>query len=170
MPHFRRAEAAPLLLVATLVALFTYLAVDVSYTHGPLEIDRQIVALIAPFRGSRADVPMKVATYLCSWQAIVAGTIVALLALVVRRQWRIAILLLVAVVGDQVIVSTLKALIQRPRPDQLLAILPATGSSFPSGHTFICIAFYGMLAGLIARRMRSSSLKSLILAIAVIWV
>ena len=79
-------------------------------------------------------------------------------------------MILVAVVGDQVIVSGLKTLIHRVRPDQALAILPAAGSSFPSGHTFICVAFYGLLAGLVVRRMGSLPLKILISGMAVLWV
>src|SRR6185312_5538146 len=33
----------------------------------------------------------------------------------------------------------------RSRPDQVQALLPASGYSFPSGHTFASLAFYGLL-------------------------
>jgi membrane-associated phospholipid phosphatase len=169
MADIHRDDVGKIALVMVLVILFAVLAVVVSRAHGPLEIDRQVEALIAPFRGSATDVPMRIATYLCSWQVIVGGAAIVVVVLLVRRQQRPAVILLVAVIGDQGIVSGLKAIIQRPRPDQTLAILPAGGTSFPSGHTFICIAFYGLLAALAVRRIASPKVRLLIVIVAAAW-
>jgi len=169
MPYPHRDDLALALLVAGLVAAFATLALVVGSTPEPLDIDQTIVALVVPWRGSPADLPMKVATYCCSWQVIVGSTAVAAIVFVARRWHRSAALILVAVVGDEIIVSTLKWLIQRPRPDQSLAMLPATGSSFPSGHTFICVAFYGLLAGLALRRMPSLAPRLVLGVAAVAW-
>jgi len=169
MPRPRYDDVALVVLVTGLLVIFAALALVVAATHGPLEIDRQIVALIAPWRGSQFDLPMKLATYLCSWQVIVAGTAVLVIALALRRHRRAAVLVLVAVAGDQIIVSALKAIIQRPRPDQALAILPAAGSSFPSGHTLICVVFYGLLAALVVRGVASLAPKVMIALAVAFW-
>jgi undecaprenyl-diphosphatase len=170
MPSSTRANANQMAIVLILLVSFGGLAGIVWPAHGPLDIDLQVVALIAPFRGSALDLPMKVATYLCSWQAIVGGTVIAVVALGVSHRRREAVLLLIAVIGDEVIASSLKALIQRPRPDQALALLPAAGSSFPSGHTFICVTYYGLLAGLLVQRLRSPVARIAICFAAACWV
>ena len=159
----RPAVAVGISIAALLLVLFVLLAAMVMATNGPLTIDHQIIALITPMRGSIAESPMKVATYLCSWQVVVAGVMIVVAGFAARHRWRLVVLVLVAVVGDEIIVASLKAIIRRPRPDQLLAIMPAAGSSFPSGHTFICIAFYGLLACLALRRARSSILRASIM-------
>lgn len=163
MPPGRDTLAA-LSFVALLVGLFVLLAVTVAGANGPLHIDTAIVARIAPWRGSAVDLPMRFATYLCSWPVIVAGAVLAVAAFILRRRWQAALLVSVAVLGDQLIVYGLKTLIHRPRPDQGLALLPASGFSFPSGHTFICLAFYGLLACLAYRGVRSRALRAMIAA------
>jgi membrane-associated phospholipid phosphatase len=118
---------------------------------GPTNVwDLRLDAALRSVRNPVADDLMFTATYLCSWQVIVAGLLLAMTYMFVVRRRLVAAALLVSVLGDQAIVSTLKNLFQRTRPDQLLALLPATGPSFPSGHTFAAIAFYGALAVLVA--------------------
>jgi undecaprenyl-diphosphatase len=107
---------------------------------------------------------MRYLTYLCSWPVIVAGAVLAVAGFGLRRRWQAALLVIVAVAGDHLIVYGLKTLIHRARPDQALALLPAAGYSFPSGHTFICIAFYGLLACLAYRGTRSGLLRAMIAA------
>lgn len=108
--------------------------------------DRRVVAFIQSDRDPWLDQVMGFFTDLCSWQIVVSGTaaLVIYLAMVQRRLWMTT--LLVSVIGDQIIVSTLKALVGRARPDQTIALVPATGGSFPSGHTFAALAFYGLIA------------------------
>lgn len=47
----------------------------------------------------------------------------------------------------------IKLLVQRPRPD-VLRLVEETGYSFPSGHSFVSMAFYGLLIYLAATRLR----------------
>lgn len=151
-----------------LLMLFALLAITVGIVGrgGPLPIDSSLIAVVAPLRGS-IDNLMKAATVVCSWQVVVTAAAVLIVGLAIRRHVRTAILVLIAVVGDEIIVSSLKALFHRSRPDQALAIMPAAGYSFPSGHTFICVAFYGLLACLAFRQARSPWLKGIVLCAAV---
>lgn len=67
---------------------------------------------------------------------------------VARRGYPDGLSLLVAGVGGAAVVSGLKRLFHRPRPDVLFDTL---GYSFPSGHSFFALVLYCMLAYWLAR-------------------
>jgi undecaprenyl-diphosphatase len=69
--------------------------------------------------------------------AVLAPLTAALVALiaVLSRSWRPVWAMLVALGGVQLLVYGLKHLVGRPRPAAALAVSPATGFSFPSGHS-----------------------------------
>jgi len=54
----------------------------------------------------------------------------------------------VNLVGATLLNLLLKAIVQRPRPDGF-RLVAETGYSFPSGHSMVAMAFYGLLAYLI---------------------
>jgi undecaprenyl-diphosphatase len=60
-----------------------------------------------------------------------------------RRFWPEGASFLIAGGGGLILVSGLKRLFHRPRPDVIFASL---GFSFPSGHSFFALVFYGLLA------------------------
>ncbi|MCH4053642.1 MAG: phosphatase PAP2 family protein [Atopobiaceae bacterium] len=51
----------------------------------------------------------------------------------------------------------LKAAFARPRPE--VALVAETGLSFPSGHSMLCMAAYGLLAIVATRRLRTERAK-----------
>jgi membrane-associated phospholipid phosphatase len=96
---------------------------------------------------------------------IVIGVIVAVIEwLRVRNPW-VPVFLLVVTLGDTLVTSTIKELIDRARPtiDPVAATL---GPSFPSGHSSTAAAFYAALA-LLAGRRRSASAKAVLVGVAV---
>ena len=86
----------------------------------------------------------------------------AVLWLLVRRRVDMVLGLCVAVLGDIVSVTALKAIFHRPRPD--LAYLVETSGSFPSGHAAISVAFYGMIFFIAWRLGRLGPLAAALLA------
>ena len=61
-------------------------------------------------------------------------------------------LLLISVVGNIALDTLLKAIFTRPRPDVITPLVTETSFSFPSGHTAVAVALYGMLALLLWQR------------------
>ncbi len=62
----------------------------------------------------------------------------------------------------------LKNIVQRPRPTEF-QIISEKGYSFPSGHSMISMAFYGLLIYLIYRYVRNKKLKySLIISLSIL--
>jgi undecaprenyl-diphosphatase len=80
--------------------------------------------------------------------------LVAALWLRARGQGRAAAALLLAVVGEELLVQIVKALVHRPRPAPAWALVVAHSSSFPSGHAAGCMALYPLLGWLAGHRPR----------------
>ncbi|WP_430389286.1 phosphatase PAP2 family protein [Dyella sp. 20L07] len=82
----------------------------------------------------------------------VAGASAVILAILLfRRQLQLATVWTIAVVGIVPLNSGLKALFQRPRPLHDHGFIIEHGWSFPSGHAFGAMVFYGMLAYVLLR-------------------
>lgn len=63
-----------------------------------------------------------------------------------RRPGLCAAINLVLAVGINLM---LKEIVQRPRPDESIRLITETGYSFPSGHSMVSMAFYGLLLWLV---------------------
>jgi undecaprenyl-diphosphatase len=83
--------------------------------------------------------------------AVAAITVVILAVLLFQRQLRLAACWTIAMAGVVPINSGLKALFERPRPLHNHGFIVEHGWSFPSGHAFGAIVFYGMLAYVLLR-------------------
>jgi undecaprenyl-diphosphatase len=67
-----------------------------------------------------------------------------------KQDW---IALIAAVGGVAVLNQVIKTLVERTRPDLFPHLQVVTGYSFPSGHSQAALAFYSVLAYLVARRV-----------------
>ena len=83
------------------------------------------------------------------WVASAAALV--LLALLLRRHWQLALAWAVALLGILPVNGTLKALFRRVRPLHDHGFIIEPGWSFPSGHAFGSVVFYGMLAYVLLR-------------------
>lgn len=82
---------------------------------------------------------------------VALATALIALVLLLRRHWQLANAWLLAVVGIVPINGTLKAMFRRARPLHDHGFIVEHGWSFPSGHAFGAIVFYGMLAYVLLR-------------------
>jgi len=103
--------------------------------------------------------------------AIFDGAII-LLALAARARWE-AVTLGFAAVGSSGLNHLAKALVDRPRPPELLVhvehVLPV-GSSFPAGHVLNFTAFAGFLCYLAWVRVAPSALRTALVALLVVMI
>jgi undecaprenyl-diphosphatase len=143
-PHrpLRRALLATLLL-----ALAGLVALRLAYEHEPLQsVDGPVAEWVAANMPGWAETVGKGLSWIGAWTPITVLTAVVVVLLVRVRAWVDAAFVLMAVIGSQVIVTGLKAWIDRPRPDVGSAVpLPET-AAFPSGHATSGIAVFGAFA------------------------
>jgi undecaprenyl-diphosphatase len=142
----RRRRLAPLAAVTVAALIFAVLLLLVRLRWAPLEsADHGAAAgvngLIA---GNAALVAVvKAITWLGSdgvlWMVVGAAAVV----LALRRQWRLAVYLLVTGAGALILDPVLKSLVGRLRPVVAHPIAHGTGNSFPSGHSLGSIVCYG---------------------------
>lgn len=72
--------------------------------------------------------------------------------------------------GNVLLVGGIKGVLQRVRPDQTHALLPASGSTFPIGHTFSAFAFYGVLCLIYVGQGRRAAYPKLVATIAALLI
>jgi len=138
-----------LVLAALFAWLFAVLFEGVLMREPITQFDRLVAVALNERAYPRFTQAMKVVTFFGGgvWPAVVTAVGVGILTW--RRMWRDALVLLTSVVGAGLLVTLLKLLIQRPRPDFIVPLVHAGGYSFPSGHATTSVALYlslGLLA------------------------
>jgi undecaprenyl-diphosphatase len=97
--------------------------------------------------------------------ALGSGTVLTLVVtlatvlLLMRRMWRTAALTLVATIGGATMVSLLKKLFERARPDLVEHLMRETSSSFPSGHSANSAIVYLTVATLLFPMIREARVR-----------
>jgi undecaprenyl-diphosphatase len=142
----RRRSLAPLAAVTAAALIFAVLLVLVRLQWPPLEsADHGAAAAINGLIAGNATLVavVKAVTWLGSdgvlWTVVGAAAVV----LALRRQWRLAVYLLVTGAGALILDPVLKSLVGRLRPVVAHPIAHGIGNSFPSGHALGSIVCYG---------------------------
>ncbi len=105
------------------------------------------------------------------WVTLIASLV--LLALLLRRHWQLALAWAVALLGSVPVNGGLKTLFHRARPLHDHGFIIEPGWSFPSGHAFGAVVFYGMLAYVLLRlspRFHRAIIAAAILLIGVVGI
>ena len=139
---------APLTAVTAAAAVFTLLLIFVRLRWAPLESADRSAAVhlnnMVAGHGALVSV-LNAVTALGSTAVLCIVVGLAVILLAIRRQWRLALYLLVTGAGALVLDPVLKALVGRLRPVLAHPIAHGTGSSFPSGHALGSMVCYGAL-------------------------
>ncbi len=90
--------------------------------------------------------------------------------LILKRQWRAASLVVVAVVSGSLAIAGLKWFFARARPDLVDHLVTVTSKSFPSGHAGNSAIVYLTLAGLVFPVIREARVRVFVLAAALLLV
>jgi len=100
---------------------------------------------------------------------LIIGVFISLAVFLSVRWRRAALWLVISILGALVLDLSLKYAFHRARPTPFFGPLPHT-YSFPSGHALFSFCFYGVLAGLLADRVRSFKLRILVWTLAALLV
>lgn len=134
-----------------MVALaFVALAITASIDGGSLlrRWDEPVSRFLIDIRSPGLDGIVKALSSLGGLTVVVL-LLVLLLLLVWHECRSLALVLLAASVARPLLEWSLKALVDRPRPD-IDRIVPGNGPSFPTGHVMAAIAIWGLLPPVVA--------------------
>jgi undecaprenyl-diphosphatase len=161
--RFDPAEATGLALTVALVVIFLaglgfgLLAAMVTTRTGLYRYDAGAAAWGVRHATPAAVRAFRVITQLGSTVVVVTEVVAVGLADVRRRRrWSGAAFLLTVVLGQNLLANGVKLLVRRDRPPLTPRLVPATGYSYPSGHTAAAAATYAALALLLGTRSRWS--------------
>ena len=141
-----RHRLAPLIAVTAAALIFAILLILVRLRWAPLEAaDHDAATSINDLIAGKATLVavVKAVTWLGSSGVLWAVVGAAAVLLAIRRQWRLAIYLLVTGAGALALDPILKSLVGRLRPVVAHPIAHGLGNSFPSGHALGSIVCYG---------------------------
>jgi membrane-associated phospholipid phosphatase len=124
-----------------------------------IQSDLRIINLAQMFRTPVSNQVMLFITYLGSWQIVFLGAFFICLILFLRKRWYHLWTFIISVGGGEILVWIIKNLVERPRPPLINALAPETSFSFPSGHSFVALSFYGLLFYYLFRIFKSKILK-----------
>ncbi len=154
---------------AIFVVIFIFLfykIVDSFIDHTVLvQSDLRIINLVQIFRSPLLNNLMLFFTYLGKWEIVFTGVAILSILFILTKRWRYLLALIVSVSGGEFFVWLVKNIIDRPRPPLINALAPEKGYSFPSGHSFVALSLYGLLAYFLFRAVKSKLLKILIIII-----
>lgn len=128
-----------------------------------IKADLRIINLVSQYRKSYINELMLFITHLAKGEVITVAVIFSLIILFLLNKWSYLKSLLVSVIFGQLFVWIIKNIIERPRPPLSEALVAETSYSFPSGHTFAAIAFYGLITFFIFKSLKKKNLKKIIL-------
>ncbi len=156
VPSMRTAILTSLAAALAALLLFTWLADEVFEGHS-----HRFDAVVRAWVHQYASPPLTDAMTAISALGSPVLIAVFILALVIflRLHWRrAAIWLVISMAGGLVLELTLKNAYHRLRPTPFFGTAPHS-YSFPSGHALMSFCLYGVLAGLLSRRVRSVGIR-----------
>ncbi len=95
-------------------------------------------------------------------KGVITVLLLAILILLFIKKRLETVVIMLSVIGGHLLIESLKLLFQRPRP-AITWLTFASGYSFPSGHSLITVAFYGLIALLLFKHLKPSYLKKILI-------
>ena len=128
-----------------------------------IRADLRIINLISQFRTSSINQFMLFITYLAKGEIIAIAVFFSLIILFLLRKWSYFNNLLVFILGGEFFVWIIKNIVERPRPPLTESLVIESSYSFPSGHSFVAIAFYGLITFFLFESLKRKWVKFLVL-------
>lgn len=143
--------------------IFTYLFFGIVRDYigqdNLVQFDLRVINLFKTLRHPQLSQQMLFITYLAKGEVVVVGVLISSLILFLFKRWRLLYTLWISVGIGEIFVWIIKNILDRPRPPLIDALVAETSYSFPSGHTFVAIAFYGLLAYFVIQSEKNKFLK-----------
>lgn len=125
-------------------------------------LDDKVFAFTGPLLSPGLTSFMKAITFLGTHDFLVPANFILIIILLIKKKKQLAWHTLVIALSSLGLMSLLKNLFRRKRPDHPL-VDGVTNFSFPSGHAFMSVAFYGLLIWLVLQYSKKQSTRVLLI-------
>ena len=134
------------LTISTLfAALFAWFGRGIHLASGLTRFDQRLYDLLTVFHHPWTDLFFAAITWIGSNQAIIILGAFVLVALILNNRDFSALVLAFGMIGGELFAALFKVVFARPRPVPVFPGLNTIGASFPSGHAFSALLFYGLV-------------------------
>ncbi|MCY7311972.1 MAG: phosphatase PAP2 family protein [Bacteroidota bacterium] len=141
--------------------LFSFIA-WVVFIAGGSTMDERVFEALTPQRTGTLTQIMRLITFLGNTAFLIIANILLIVIFCRQKNYWFAITVAVVALSNVIVMSALKRLFQRQRPADPL-IQGITNFSFPSGHAFMSVAFYGLLIWFTAITITDKYLQKVII-------
>ncbi len=157
--------------IASLAALLVFVWLAAQVTSGaPIGFDAGVRAFVHESASPRLTGVMRWVSDLGEPGLLFILGIGALLAMLVLRWNRQAVLFLILLTGAFILDSTLKLAFHRTRPAAFFGTPEPRSFSFPSGHALFSICFFGTLAAIAAEHVANRRARAAIWGLAAVLI
>ena len=150
--------------IALAVGAFLVITHETIIEREGATVDRTILLWGARLRTPRLTGIMVDLTALGSPTLVTLFTVVTFAVLIVLRDRRGALHLVVASIGTWIWTSATKGLIEKARPTEVEHLVQVSGYSYPSGHSLAAAALYLTMAIVAGTQLRAAASKAVLFA------
>jgi len=129
-----------------------------------------MIQWVGELRSPFLDFLMLAITYFGNWRILLAMVFLIDIFLFLKKEWASIFALTVSVIGGEAIISALKHLAGRTRPDIIPHLTGADGFSFPSGHAFMAVSFFAAASYLLIQKFKSKAERVIILTVGAFFI
>jgi membrane-associated phospholipid phosphatase len=132
--------------------------------------DKNVINIIENIRTPFFNKIMGFITYMGNSYTIIISFLIVIILLIMLKKFRYIFSLLISLSGSAVFVLLIKNITGRQRPPIENALIVLKDFSFPSGHSYMAVAFYGLVIYFIFDMLKNNKSKYFILAFGIIFV
>ena len=159
---FEQGRTAKKIILAAALLLIFILA-WVVFVYGRNSFDQKIFSLIAPTITENRTRIMRFISFLAKHTFLIPLIFLLITWFLIKKNKWMAIRTATVLLSSLLLMSILKRLIQRQRPPDPL-VEGITNYSFPSGHAFMSVAFYGLLIWFASVYISNKWMRRLVIA------
>lgn len=112
---------------------------------------------------------LPIAKFITNFGGVIWLLIFSTILFIFIKDKKIGICIYVNLFLSGILNQILKRIVQRPRPTEF-RLIDETGYSFPSGHSMVSAAFYGLLIYIIYKKMKNKYLKVALITLLVLLI
>jgi membrane-associated phospholipid phosphatase len=157
-------------LSAAFLFIFFNFIEDIFDKSSLLVFDKNVIGIIESIRTPSLNKIMAFITYMGNSLTITITFFIVMILLIILKKFRYLYSLMISLSGSTVFVLLIKNIIGRQRPPLENALITLKDFSFPSGHSYMAVAFYGLVIYFIFDMLKNNNIRYYILAVGVIFV